>query len=424
MPQTRDNFKAGLFVIFGIVLAIGAVLIVTDFDRMFETTQRVQVFYNLSDGLQELKVGAPVTLGDFPVGEVVEIENVVDAADHGEQRVIGLRVIFEMSAEHKLFQNPVIMLKPPLLGSNTKLNIVNVGQGEPYKPSQTIDGILAGTPQVSQAIREMGIEEKQRAEIQNTIEHLEAITTKLRADLPAITAKVRALLDDAAPIITSVEQVVGDVKEAVVNVKQVVAEVKARSGGWFGRIDSISESADTALADVRDMVHDKRPTVERSLDNVEAITQRARDETLEQLSQAMIKLDATLDHAKVVAREARAVMVGQRPVIERMVANLQITAGQLKLAAVEIRRSPWRLLHRPDDQEYETDNLYDAARSFALAAGALEASAASLQSVLEYDAVEKDQLQQKLDYFEKLFGKFKETEQSFWDALQKQAPVE
>ncbi len=108
----------------------------------------------------------------------------------------------------------------------------------------------------------------------------------------------------------------------------------------------------------------------------------------------------------------------------RMVANLQITAGQLKLAAVEIRRSPWRLLHRPDDQEYETDNLYDAARSFALAAGALEASAASLQSVLEYDAVEKDQLQQKLDYFEKLFGKFKETEQSFWDALQKQAPVE
>jgi hypothetical protein len=109
--------------------------------------------------------------------------------------------------------------------------------------------------------------------------------------------------------------------------------------------------------------------------------------------------------------------VGQRPVLERMVANLQLSADQLKLATIEIRRSPWRLLYKPDEKELETDNLYDAARSFALAAGTLDAATQSLQAVAEKTPNDQAKIEEMVKHLEALYERFEEAEAEFWKAL-------
>ena len=101
-------------------------------------------------------------------------------------------------------------------------------------------------------------------------------------------------------------------------------------------------------------------------------------------------------------------------------ANAHLTSEQLKLASIEIRRSPWRLLYTPKQKELETDNLYDAARSFAMAAGALDSAVHGLKALSQDEAREPEDVQRMLDYLEKLVARFEEAETDFWTALKKQ----
>jgi hypothetical protein len=71
-----------------------------------------------------------------------------------------------------------------------------------------------------------------------------------------------------------------------------------------------------------------------------------------------------------------------RPNIDQALARFRLGADQFKLFTVEVRSQPWRLLHRPDTKELESQLLYDASRSYAQAVSDLRATSASLESVL------------------------------------------
>src|SRR3989304_1064949 len=106
MPHTRDSFKAGVFVIAGVVLALAVVLLLSDLERWFGKQQRVSVYYALSDGVRGLKEGAAVTLGDQPVGTVTTIE---DWPPDGS-RIDGKMVRISLPARYKLCQDAAVEL--------------------------------------------------------------------------------------------------------------------------------------------------------------------------------------------------------------------------------------------------------------------------------------------------------------------------
>ena len=146
---------------------------------------------------------------------------------------------------------------------------------------------------------------------------------------------------------------------------------------------------------------------------------KLKTDTLDQLNTAMAQVKQTAENLKSTSTKIRDFVAGAKPVLENTMARAQISAEQLSLATIEIRRSPWRLLHTPSEDELETDNLYDAARSFALAAGALQAVSASLDSVTSQQQVDPKQVQEMVEHLSSLFEKFKSTEKIFWDTLNK-----
>ena len=156
------------------------------------------------------------------------------------------------------------------------------------------------------------------------------------------------------------------------------------------------------------------------MDQVHDVTKSLRDRTIHQIDEVMLKANAALGNFKMTSSRIKSFVAGHRPVMERALANAQLTTDQLKLAAIEVRRSPWRLLYKPGDDELETDNLYDAARSFAQAAGALDATVMSLQAIIADPSGDNEQIQEMLDHLEALFTKFEQTERVFWDSLKSQ----
>lgn len=418
MAESRDNLKAGLFVVTGVVLALVVVFTLVDYQNLFEKMQIVEVEFQLSDGLLGLKTAAEVTLGDQPVGKVQKIEDVVDT----EGRVEKKRVIVNMPKRYKLYQNAVIELKPKLLGSGTTLNIRSVGQGDSYEPGQPIAGGIAPSEMAKALVREMGIRDKQREQIRQVIGNVAEMSETLKNDMPEITASLKRVMKDVEPLAQDAREAVTEAKAAVLEAKQLVQDVRKRSGLWMDRIDSVTASADSSLQRVGKLLEEKDPSLRKAIDNVEAITQRARDETMDQIKAALEKADEALTNARDATAEFKSLVITSRPVLDRTLANFQLTASQLKLAAIEVRRSPWRLLYRPDDQELESDNLYDAARSFAMAAGSLDATAASLEHLVSEDPEDGQEIRRQLEYLQKVFDRFETAEKAFWRALESENP--
>ena len=441
MKRQRDNFKAGLFVIVGLALAVMILLTLADLESWLEKQQQVTVYYALSDGVRGLKPGAAVTLGDQPVGTVAAIEDVRE-----EWRVIGKRITVSLPDRYKLCKNAAIELVEPPLGSGTRLNIRSVGSGTAYDPSTDIAGQLAGIALTESLVKDLGIQDLQRAQVRRIIGDIRRLTKALSDSessdpvpveviienivatstaLPETAARVTELIDRVQPLTDEARQSMADLKQAAADVKAVAADLRGvvgdfrqRSGGWWDRVDNVTASADDAMGRVKTLIEDKDQTVRQTLDAVHEVSQRVRDDTMAQVRTALAKADEALENTRRATAELEAMVAGQRPVLERAIANAQITTGQLKLAAIEIRRSPWRLLYKPGDDELETDNLYDAARSFALAAGTLDSAAESLRAVAAGGTSgSQGQVDKMLDHLERLFGRFEEAETAFWEAL-------
>jgi len=95
-------------------------------------------------------------------------------------------------------------------------------------------------------------------------------------------------------------------------------------------------------------------------------------------------------------------------------------SANLSAAAKEIRRNPWRLMHRPTDAQSEQETFYDAVRAFGEGAGQLRDAIARL------DALSKSQeeissadptLKQVLASLQTSFEKFGRAETALWEKM-------
>jgi hypothetical protein len=89
-----------------------------------------------------------------------------------------------------------------------------------------------------------------------------------------------------------------------------------------------------------------------------------------------------MNEARTALENLRVDYEGWATNIGEALARFNLTSQQLKLASIEMRRSPWKLLYRPSADELEHELLYDAARAFAVAAADLRASSESVNRIL------------------------------------------
>ncbi len=415
MAQERENIWAGLFVLLGIALALVVVFTLADFDQLFAKQQTIKVSYRVADGLMGLKEGATVTIGDQPIGEVTAIK---DAPADAEGRIVEQIVSFTIPQRYKIFKDAVVELNAPPLGSGTKLNIKSVGSKTAYD-GLPLEGKQAGSPLTRNLARDAGIGDRQREQIGQIIDNVTNITTELRGNLPKIMSSIQTALDKAQPVVEGAGGAVADLQTALRDTKELVAEVRKRSEQWMDNIDTITNKGGSSLTRVDKLLEDKDPDIRKAVENVRDITQQAKDKTMVQVTELLDRANVSVENVKKSTEELRAFVTGQRPVLERLMANLQLSSDQLKLATVEIRRSPWRLLYTPEEKELETDNLYDAARSFALAAGTLDAATQSLQAVVQKNPENKEKIEKMVEHLEALFKRFDEAETEFWKQLKR-----
>lgn len=364
MHEQRYAFSAGLFILASIGLALGVVFYARGLS-LLGPVQRVVAEFGPGADMQGLGVASAVRVHGIAAGSVQAIDLVSD--DAGQTRV---RVTFAMPAQYILRTGARVVVQAGVTGESL-LNVAELGQGEPLSAGATIPGesvgiqtLLAELGQWAPAARQvLARAEEAAVALQQAAGRIEGLAESVQAEVPQVTERYRALTTAG----TAAFDQARDLLE-----------------------DSRTDWRDT-LADARAVADTLRERLGPTLDRMDQGLDAVR-ELMVQARQNMDTVERVLDDGQSITGQVRGLLAENRPKFDRTLTALQRSSESLRAAVGEIRRSPWRLLHRPSARELQNLDVYEAARQFATAAEDLVVAAETLRSAAGHPAIDADRL--------------------------------
>jgi ABC-type transporter Mla subunit MlaD len=354
--RARNNVRAGILVTVAVALGVTTVLVISDLGEMFRPRRSYTVSFDVSDGVKDLKEQAAVRVGGVQMGRVTEVRPRLDGAPFTT-----IEVDFSLDKRVALYSDAEIVISSQLIGADAWLDVYSVGDPEKgTAEGAVIKGISAPGSLTALLGPEMVSDARQIVE-----------------DFKATSDKVRTFADRIAD-------------EDWPRWARSVDEVTSWASSATGRIDEVMAEGRGLLDDVRGVVAENREPIRATIGNVQstsedtrAIAAQLRTGTLDKLERLLDSGQQGLDSAASVLESVRADYPAWSTDAGEALGAARLTAQQLKLASIELRRSPWKLLYRPSRGEAEHEFLYEAARSFALSASDLRAAAESARRILD-----------------------------------------
>ncbi|GIW74568.1 MAG: hypothetical protein KatS3mg103_1090 [Phycisphaerales bacterium] len=260
------------------------------------------------------------------------------------------------------------------------MNIIDTGSGRPLEAG----GVVQGRPSPG-LLAQTGLTEQDLANIRASLASLAETTERTSRLLARLEPRLEEAVGQVGGAVEEVRAVTAEVRERLPAIGDAVEGTlaQARDGvqRWSelsDRLDQRTEALAQAALEITQMVQAQRPAIERVLADLESITSQADQRVLPAVVRAAEDVQQASAHGRSAAMQAEALLEAEAPGIRRTLANLRLASDQAKLTMLEVRRSPWRLLHRPSTRELEGELVYDAARAFAQAASDLRAASESL----------------------------------------------
>lgn len=424
--STRNNILAGGFLLSAVVLGVLASFVLSDAKDRLRASDEYTVRFSIAQGATGIQEGSPVLLGGQPVGKVTAVEiktGVGDAATGGG----AIDVQVTVHAEYRLADNALIYLEKPLLGTLTSINIASVGSVETVKPEQqigpgpelapgeTIHGAIAPPSFLADA----GLGGDQVAALRRIIEQAEATLNQ-----------VSELLEKNSEPITA----------TVADIRSATGQFAQKVPGWTERVDSILSQANATtqelpnlgksaqgliddgrslVADAKGLLNDNRPKLNQFVDDVAASAASIRnniDPLVTRASDALASFDS-------LSQRLDTIVATETPNVRRTLANARLASDQLKLALLEIRAQPWRLLVQPDTKELQEQLLYDSARSYAASLSDLRAASEALEVMVSEGAaapgISLEDVTAQKKALDDALARYRQAEQALFDQIQK-----
>lgn len=419
--SSRNNLLAGGFLLAAIALAVASSFIIKGIDVTPRTSYRV--YFPMSVGASGLQPGSAVNLGGRQVGEVASLEfyttteaasiGLTDLAQVGSEtevkpateaqvetggpdRIAGIQVDIEINRDIPLFDNAQVFLEKQLLGSGSEINIASVGNpaASGFKARGATERLeeneaIVGRVAAPAFLRDAGLGPTEQKLISETVKRVHNIATNVdeyvKNDVPIIIDEAKKFMSDATELSGNfrktgerVEVWNGQVDEILTNARNLSERFAPFADKADARLDEARDGiadARGAITAVRETIDTNRPKVDQTMDNVLAATQGFRDEVVP-------GANSTLDRAEQFVTRLDGLVAESAPSMRRILANGRLAADQLKLATIEVRSQPWRLLYQPTTKEIDEQLLYDSARTYATAVSDLRAASESLEAVL------------------------------------------
>jgi phospholipid/cholesterol/gamma-HCH transport system substrate-binding protein len=267
-PVANLEFKAVLLLVFMAVLVVGSAFYVMYARGMFESTQKLVL---VSDDSEGVVVGMDLTFSGFPIGRVRRIE----LADDGKARIV---IDVPTRDAHWLRTSSVFTLVRGLVGS-TNLRAYTGLLQDPLLPDGAVREVLRGdtgaeVPKVIAAAKEL-------------IENLNSLTAG-EGSVAASLGEVQKLTERLNGPGGVLGVLLGNEAEA----RKIIATLD-RTNALLARLDGLAAKADTQVFGAQGVMPEARATVVQL------------NQLLGEARSSLTKVDAVLVEAQAVGANAR-----------------------------------------------------------------------------------------------------------------------
>ena len=388
-----NNVRAGAFILCGLALGITVFIILSGWNP-FQSRNVYSVRFTVEQGVDGLASGSDVKVGGLLKGMVTGISPQFAKKDSKNEQLESILVDFSVDSDVKLWSNASVTRYMPLLGGGAWLNFDSVGFPES-------DDEKGGTPL------------KQGGELTANVTG-GMLATLLGPTDAARTSDALKNIDTFTAFLTDIPKTWNkDVVPMLANANSMVAGLRGDYGDWSKKITTFLERADSAalkvdkslddvppllasaqkdLDDVGAMLDENAPKISETMDNIVVMTRDGKmvisdlkTESLSKINQILTSGEEGIDSLTNTLNRVDSEVAIRMPDISMMLANLRQSSAQLKLTALEVRRSPWKLLYTPSTSEVAHENLYESARSFVMATNELESASMAFREVFEID---------------------------------------
>jgi hypothetical protein len=414
--RKRNNVKAGIFVLVALVLALITIIALSgSVQALFKPRDHFIASFKVSAGIKTLSKGSAVKVGGLAMGTVTKVEPDVK----GEEELKRINVEFALDRRVRLYEGVVIDVNASLIGGDAWLDITDVGAGKrQLKPGSVIQVKGGGGGLLSMVLGSQAPEMIDNADA--TLANARKFTASLNTRLDEYNADIAPTLENAREFVTNLNQVRWPEWADRIDYIMTWAENKTHD------LTTIIDDGKVVMNDARQIVQENRPRIDASIVNIQdgtvqfkELATRANQETIEKVDQLLNRGKEAMDNASAMIKQLRQNFTEWSVNIDETLGNTVLASQQLKLTMAEIRRSPWKVLYRPSADELDHELLYEAARSFAMAAADLKVSSETVDRMLtEYtDQLDQPVLERIQDNLLNSMGNYERAQQQLFDVL-------
>lgn len=408
----RNNIRAGAFTVTS--LAVGFAILITlnssAMSYLFGSFNTYTLVFSLEDGVEGLSPGAEVRVGGIPSGQVKTIRIAgLDTSDTANT-FPHIEVDIEIDRRINLWSNAVAIRTPPVLGTNAWINISTVGgpdqttlnptefNGKKATVVKTNGGLLTSTPGDGLLTTIVGTSNANTT--QRILDNIKDFTEFVDGPL------VDSFNTDVKPALSDIHTITSTAATDFPGWSKDVTTTLGSVTDASGKLDSTMDEALATVKDARggvqnitEIVRTNRASINEIIANIDTMTVDGVSITDTVRNTSLVKIDAALDAGTSAITDVAHIiqtvdleLASAIPTVRTFLQDALVAAGELKLATIEIRRSPWRMLYTPKPGELANENLFAAARNFTIAASDMRNAGESFQSILQRfpDTLESD----------------------------------
>lgn len=415
---SRNNVLAGMLLLSALVASVVVLSLLGGFLERLNKEHRT-IRFELHDGVTGLKSGSEVRIGGLKVGMVAAVRPVPrPAGEDGPPKdlpplLMEVDVRIDKDLAGSIRTDATALLETALLGGGSVINFVDLGK----KSASTRETILMGKLAPPGFLAAAGYGDEQANQLKGILRNTDEGVKMFKNELATFGTRREKWYDDFDGITTSgrtlfeqdIPRIRDDISRGVDDAKAFLARARELIENNSEKVNQFIESARSAGNDF-DVFGDKANEV---ADWVRATVMPAATELL---TTGRDKVFRALDTANCVLSE-------NAPVVRNALAKFKLSGDQLAATLAEVRRSPWRLIYRPDTRDLEFELLYDSARMYAQAVSELQSSAEALKGLSDSPSSATDagrrSAAELLDKLRSDFEKYQEAEGEFMNQLKR-----
>ena len=427
MATDRNALKAGTFILIAAALVAGVLVAIKGTAALTGSSARHVAAFDLGEDVGGLAAGNEVRVGGLRLGAVKSVR--LDEPQGDDESAPRVLVEFSLPERIALRDGATVTVQSTVTGQ-AWLNVESLGEGDPIPAEQAIDGRPGGLAALLKSVGDLGSAGTDvRAIIADararTLPKVEAAITSagaaadaLRGSAERVRERVDPLIDRYAGVADGATATVDVVREMFAENREPVRDAVASARSVASRVD---DALPDLIADARAIAADAKVGVGRAKDALADI--RTASEDLKNFT-GDVKPSAPdarglLADARAATQAARSLLVSNRGRIDDIVQNVQDASEQLDKASGEIRRSPWRLLYRPDKNEAGNLDLFDAARQFADGANDLSDASVALRDALADPQADQQRLQRMMAELQTSFDRFETVQAGLFERIRR-----